>query len=299
VSNSAELGDQKEVHLDSGTIRYRERGSGPAIVFVHPLLTNGDLWRHVVPELASEYRCIAPDWPIGGHETPMNRDADLSAPGLARIIVDFLAALDLSDVTLVGHDTGGALSQIVVTEYPERIGRLVLLDCDAYENFPPKLLLPIVWSARLPGGDYLLVQSMRIAPLRRLPIAFGWLTKRPIDREIVMGSYLRPCLTNSDVRRDTRKFIKSISHRYTLAAAKKFADFTKPVLIVWTPEDRIFPWKYAERLVGAFPNARLERIDDSYTFVPEDQPHKLAQAIASFMKSPWQRGPQLSQEAAQ
>ena len=283
---SDSLGERKEVRLDAGTTRYRERGSGPPIVFVHPLLTNADLWRNVVPELASEFRCITPDWPLGGHEPPMKRGADLSPPGLARIIADFLAALDLSDITLVGHDTGGALSQIVVTEHPERIGRLVLLDCDAYENFPPKLLLPLVWSARVPGGDYLLIQSMRIAPLRRLPIAFGWLTKRPIDDRIVMGSYLRPYLTNPGVRHDARKVLKGVSNKYTLAAAKKFGQFTKPALIAWTPEDRIFPWKYAERLAKAFPNARLERIEDSYTFVPEDQPQKLAQLIGSFVRGP-------------
>jgi pimeloyl-ACP methyl ester carboxylesterase len=214
----------------------------------------------------------------------MDPDADLRPPALARIIADFMAALEISNVTLVGHDTGGALSQIVATKHPERIARLVLMDCDAYDNFPPKLLLPLVWSAYVPGGDYLLVQSMRVAPLRSLPIAFGWLTKRPIDSKIVMGSYLRPCLTSSDIRRDTRKVVKGVSNKYTLDAAKKFAEFTKPVLIAWAPEDRIFPWKYAERLAKAFPNARLERIEDSYTFAPEDQPQKVAQLIGAFMK---------------
>ncbi len=286
MSISESLGEVKEVALESGRIRYRERGSGLPIVFVHGLLVNGDLWRKVAADLANEFRCITPDWPLGGHEPPMKRDAHLSPPGLARIIADFLAALDLSDVTLVGHDTGGALSQIVVTEHPERIGRLVLLDCDAYENFPPKLLLPLVWSTRVPGGDYLLIQSMRIAPLRSLPIAFGWLTKRPIETKIVMGSYLRPCLTNPRIRHDTRKVLKGVSNKYTMAAAEKFGQFTRPVLIAWAPEDRIFPWKYAERLAKAFPNARLERIEDSYTFVPEDQPQKLAQLIGSFVREP-------------
>ena len=134
--------------LPQGTIRYRERGNGEPIVFVHGLLVNGDLWRKVVPTLAKDFRCITPDWPLGSHEVPMNPDADLTPTGLAKLVADFLAALELENVTLVGNDTGGALSQIVVTEHPERIARLVLTPCDAFEVFPPRLFKYL--SARRP-----------------------------------------------------------------------------------------------------------------------------------------------------
>ena len=109
MSISHQLGDPKEVRLPQGNIRYRERGRGTPIVFVHGLLTNGDLWRKVVPLLAREHRCITPDWPLGSHEVPLQLAADLSTPGLAALVADFLAALDLRDVTLVGNDTGGAI----------------------------------------------------------------------------------------------------------------------------------------------------------------------------------------------
>src|SRR5947199_9664500 len=115
MSISPALGEQRELQLPQGTISYRERGSGEPIVFVHGLLVNGDLWRKVVPELAKDFRCITPDWPLGSHEIPMNRDADLTPTGLAKLIADFLAALELENVTLVGNDTGGALAQIAVT----------------------------------------------------------------------------------------------------------------------------------------------------------------------------------------
>src|SRR5437773_12372991 len=131
MSMSDQLGERKEVSLASGTIRYRERGSGEPIVFVHGLLVNGDLWRNVVPELSKDFRCITPDWPLGSHELPMSPDADLSPPGVAKIVADFIAALELEDVTLVGNDTGGAVCQLVVTEYPDHIARLVLTSCDA------------------------------------------------------------------------------------------------------------------------------------------------------------------------
>jgi pimeloyl-ACP methyl ester carboxylesterase len=162
----------------------------------------------------------------------------------------------------------------------------VLTSCDAFDNFPPKALYPMLWAARVPGLIWVLLQTMRVRPLQRLPIAFGWLTKRPIPGEIVMGSYLRPYLENAGVRRDTLNLVGDISPKHTMAAAKKFAQFEKPVLIAWAKEDRIFPVADAKRLSESFPNARLELIEDSYTFVPEDRPDKLAQLIARFILEP-------------
>ena len=284
MSKSLELGEQKEVRLSSGAIRYRERGSGEPIVFVHGLLVNGDLWRKVVPLLAGEFRCITPDWPLGSHDVPLDDDVRLTTRKAAGLIRRFLEALDLKDVTLVGNDTGGGLCQIVVAERPERVGRLVLTSCDAFENFPPKALYPLMAAARVPGLPGLMLQSMRFSPLRRLPIAFGWLTKRPIPDEIVMDSYLRPSLENGRVRQDAVNLIKDISPRHTMRAAEKLPQFKKPVLIAWAKEDRIFPLGDAYRLSETFPNARLELIEDSYTFVPEDQPRRLAASIAAFMR---------------
>jgi pimeloyl-ACP methyl ester carboxylesterase len=286
MSKSAQLGDQKEVRLPGATVRYRERGAGPTIVFVHGLLVNGDLWRNVVPPLAEHFRCITPDWPLGSQEIALSPKTRLTAPLAAGMIADFLKELDLNDVTLVGNDTGGGLCQMVVTQHPERIGRLVLTSCDAFENFPPKALYPLMGAARVPGLPWALLQSMRFAPLRRMPIAFGWLTKRPIPDEIVMDSYLGPSLRDSAVRQDAVNLIKDISPKHTKRAAQKFGGFDKPVLIAWAKEDRIFPVSDARRLSQAFPNARLELIEDCYTFVSEDQPDKLAQLVTSFMSEP-------------
>src|SRR5688500_14512374 len=118
---SESLGQEKQVQLTQGTIEYRERGTGEPIVFVHGALVNADLWRKVVPQLAKDFRCIAPDLPLGAHTLPMPAGADTSPPGVAKLIADFIAALDLDNVTLVGNDTGGAICQLVVTNHPERI----------------------------------------------------------------------------------------------------------------------------------------------------------------------------------
>ncbi|HEU5111482.1 MAG TPA: alpha/beta fold hydrolase, partial [Micromonosporaceae bacterium] len=188
---SGELGDERSVELSGGVIRYRERGEGPAIVFVHGLLVNGDLWRKVVPRLAATHRCVTPDWPLGAHAEPMRPGADLSPVGVARLVGEFLAALDLRDVTVVANDTGGAITQILMTRWPERIGRVVLTPSDCFERFfpPPFSTLPRL--LRIPGMTWLLSRVGQLHPLHRTPLVFGLVTRRAIPREIVR-SYLGP-----------------------------------------------------------------------------------------------------------
>src|SRR4051795_3196700 len=167
---SEELGERGTAAM----LEYRERGDGPPMVFAHGAGVNGDLWRKVAPALAERYRCIVPDLPLGGHSLPLPEGVDCSLFGQANLLADFLDALELEDVTLVGNDTGGAISQALVTSRPERIGRLVLTSCDAFENYPPKAVAYLKPTARLPPALWVLVQAMRLRPLQRLPIAYGW-----------------------------------------------------------------------------------------------------------------------------
>jgi pimeloyl-ACP methyl ester carboxylesterase len=269
------------IRLPQGTIRYRELGSGKPIVLVHGLLVNGELWRNVAPRLAERFRVIVPDLPLGSHELPMNPGTDLSPLGLAKILADFMEALELEDVTLVGNDTGGAISQLVAVYHPERLGRLVLTPCDAYENFLPAMFRPLQIFARIPGAVFVVGQSLRPHAARRLPFAFGWLSKRRIPDDLT-DAWMAPLLSSSAIRREIAAILKGISNRYTLDAAKRFGEFAKPVLIAWAPEDRFFKLRYAERMADSFPNARLERIEDSYTFVSLDQPERTAELIGAF-----------------
>lgn len=271
----------KQIELSAGTIRYRESGDGPPLVFVHGLLVDGTLWRNVAPRLEDRFRCIVPDWPLGSHAAPMRPDADLTPPGVARLIGEFLDALDLRDVTVIGNDTGGALTQMLAADKPERVGRVVLTPCDTFDNFLPPLFKPLEYSARIPGVLNAVVQQLRLRPLRRLPIAFGRLIKHPPPADVSDG-WLRPFLSNREIRRDTRRFLRAIDKRYTLDAAERLREFDKPVLIVWASEDRVFPPDHARRLAELLPDARLEEVDDSYSFVPEDQPERLAELIAEF-----------------
>jgi pimeloyl-ACP methyl ester carboxylesterase len=272
------------VDLDAGTIRYRDSGSGPPIVFAHGLLVDGTLWRKVTPLLEGGFRCVVPDLPLGSHRAAMRADADLTPPGVARILADFIAALDLDDVTLVGNDTGGAISQLVAANHPERLGRLVLTPCDAYENFLPPFFRPMQYAAKVPGLLTALVQPVRLRAVQRSPLGFGMLISPDNVDPDVLDSWVRPYLTDGGVRRDAIKFLRSITNRYTIEAAEKLKTFDRPTLIAWAPEDRFFKLRFAERLADEIPNARLVRIENSRTFVSEDQPERLAEEIASFVR---------------
>lgn len=282
MSRAFESGETKEVRLEQGVIRYREFGAGEPLVFVHGVLVNGNLWRKVVSELAEDYRCIVPDLPLGGHETPMNPGADLSPPGLALLLSDFFDALELRQATLVANDTGGAISQVFAARYPEKVSRFVLTNADAFENFLPPLLRPLQWGARVPGFVSLLSLTLRPHLAQRALLAT--VAKHPIERR-VMRSYLSPLLKDGRVRRDFRKVLQGISNRHTIEAAETFPGFRKPVLLAWGMDDRLlFPYKYAERLAARFPDARLEKVPGSRTFVPEDQPDRLVGLIRDFVR---------------
>jgi pimeloyl-ACP methyl ester carboxylesterase len=285
MSRSQQLGKVGEVAVSGGKVRYRERGDGPPVVFLHGVLVNGDLWRDVVPRVADAgFRCITPDLPIGGHELPMDESADLTPPGLARLIVEMIDALGLDRPIVVANDTGGALTQIAMAEHGDKLGPVVLTSCDAFDNFFPPLFKYLSITAKLPGSVAMLGQTMRIRPLQRMPIAFGWLMSGHAPPEI-MDSWARPVREDAGVRRDVTRVLRAVNKKHTLAAAEKLGGFDQPVLLAWADDNRVFPKKDAERLAEILPNARIEVVQDSRAFVPEDQPERLAELIVDFARS--------------
>jgi pimeloyl-ACP methyl ester carboxylesterase len=272
------------VSLPPGEVAYQDVGDGPVVVLLHGLLVDGSLWRAVVPLLARDHRVIVPELPLGCHRLPLRSDAPLAPPDVARLVADLLAALDLDDVTLVGNDTGGAIAQLVAAHHPERLGRLVLTPCDAYENFLPPMFRPLQALAHAPLLMDAALQGMRLRALRLSPFAFGWLMRRP-DDGLVHG-WVKAALANRASRRDAMKVLRGIDSQQTLDAAARLRSFGRPVLLAWAPEDRFFKLRYAERLARDIPGARLERIDDSLTFVPVDQPERTAELIAGCVREP-------------
>ncbi len=283
MSLSSDLGEVKEVGLDQGIIRYRERGTGEPIVFVHGLLVNGDLWRKLVPQLADRYRCITPDLPLGSHEIPMKPDADLSIPGVARLLAEFCSALALEHPTLVANDTGGAITQWLMTEHPKSVGRVVLTSCDCFDNFLPAMFRPLQALAHIPPLLTVVLQPLRLASVRRLPFGFGWLAKQAIDPDFERG-YTAQIFARRAIRRDCYKVLRDISPKYTQRAAERLGEFGKPVLVAWAADDRFFPPEHGRRIAAILPSGRFVQIEDSYTFISEDRPDALAKQIGGFLE---------------
>ena len=273
-----------EIELSAGPIEYEDTGgAGPLVVLLHGLAMTGSVWRHVVADLRADHRCVVPTLPLGGHRRPMHPDADLSLSGMVGLVADFLDRLDLREVTLVGNDWGGA--QLLVTQRRhERLGRLVLAACEAFDNYPPGIPGRLAGlSAKTSVATYVMAQSMRLRPLRRAPMSWGWMSKRPVPNEI-MDEWFRPLATSRAIRRDFRAYAGSVPDKATLLEwAERQRAFDRPVLVVWAIEDRLMPRAHGQRLVELFPDARLVEIADSYTLIPEDQPRGLAGAIRRFI----------------
>ncbi|MGV0745000.1 alpha/beta fold hydrolase [Mycolicibacterium sp. XJ870] len=276
----AALTSRRLVQLPCGPIGLRESGRGVPVVLLHGLVANGRVWRHIAGGLGDDVRCIAPDLPLGSH-SPAVPDADLTLPGLARTVVDLLDALGIEQAVLVGNGYGGDIAQVVAASNPERVSALVLVATNAFDSdpWPTKVLTKMI---SLPGAAALQSAAIGFKPFQRLPVTYGGATKRAMPRDI-MADYLRPLRTDNLVRKDFRRFLEGLSPTYLARYSPQLADYRRPALIVWPREERFFPAEGARRLADTMPRAQLVFIDDSYAWVPEDNPTPLVEEIVKFL----------------
>jgi pimeloyl-ACP methyl ester carboxylesterase len=272
---------KEKVTLNAGTIHYEKSGpaDGRPVVFVHGFAMGASLWRPLAERLAARgLQCIAPTWPLGAQTEPMRESAQLTMEGIAAIVGELLEALELTDVVLVGNDTGGAVAQIVATSHGDRLGSLVLTSCDAFEHFPPPILKPFIAAAKLPAAFAAAAQPLRTKLGRKR--AYGALAHADIDQ--LVQEWLRPGLTDKRIREDLRRFTASLKKESTMRAAERLPEFTKPALIAWSADDAFFPLEDGKRLAAALPDARFEVIEGARTFSMIDQPDALADLVAEF-----------------
>jgi pimeloyl-ACP methyl ester carboxylesterase len=272
-----------QLELNPGTIDYQDTGGdGPVLVLLHGVAMDGSVWEPMVDDLRRDHRCIVPTLPLGSHRRPMRREADLSLRGFGRMVAELLERLDLRDATLVQNDHAAAL--VLAGEHPDRVARLVISSCEAFENYPPGLPgKNLRATAIVPGGLFVAMNALRLRPLRRLPIAFGWMAKRPLPDDLV-DRWLEPLQTQRAVRRDLRKYTMSARRGQMLEICERLPAFERPTLVVWTPEDRVQRPEHGRRLVELLPNARLVEIADSYTLIMRDQPEAFARAVREFVR---------------
>ena len=272
-----------EVALEQATINYRVLGPDdsphPPVLFVHGILVDNRLWSAVADGLAKQgYRCYLPNWPLGSHTIPVNDPSSLSPRGVATMIRDFIVALGLSDVTLVGSDTGGGLSQFVVDAYPDLIGRLVLTNCDAFDKFPPFPFTIVFGLLRGPVSIKVLFEQMRFKALRHSPLGFGLLFNP--DPHLT-ASWVAPARNDVRVRRDIATLLRNVAKTDLVDVSTRLPNFTKPVTVVWGQRDRAFKPSLGRRLAALFTNSTLIEVPDARTFVSLDNPRAVIGAIAT------------------
>jgi len=282
VFRDAALGEGRDVSVTGGAVRVFRRGAGKSALLLHGAFANANLWRKVVPLLSARFQCTVPDLPMAAHTIPMGEGADLSLPGLGRMALDVMDESRIRSAVVVGNDTGGAVAQWLAVNHPDRVSALVLTPCDAFDNFFPPLFRYLQWASRVPGACWWLSQNMRVPVLRRGPIAFGWLTRAPVERKIE-DTYALPWAESGAIRRDAVRLLRAVDASHTRDVAARLGSFPRRAIIAWPPDDRVFAFRYAERLARALPNASLERLADCGTLVPEDQPARLAQLILSLV----------------
>jgi pimeloyl-ACP methyl ester carboxylesterase len=274
------MSSMSSIDINAGTIHYEATGpeSGRPVVFVHGYMMGRELWRPVSERLAGlGLRCIAPTWPLGAHPEPLRPGADRTITGVAGIVADVLAALDLEDVVLVGNDTGGVVTQLVAVHHPERLGALVLTSCDAFEHFPPPILKPVIVAAKSKTLFRTAIQAMR-APVARKR-AFDGLAYSDVDA--LTELWVRPVLSDPAVAEDLRQLTLSLRTEVTTGAAARLPEFDKPALIAWSADDTFFELGDGERLAATIPDARLEVIEGARTFSMLDRPDRLADLLST------------------
>ncbi|MDR3662297.1 MAG: alpha/beta hydrolase [Mycobacterium sp.] len=269
------------IEINAGTIHFEEFGpkDGRPVVFVHGYMMGGQLWRQVAARLAARgLRCIAPTGSLGAHPEPLRPKADRSIHGVARIVADTLAALDLDDVVLVGNDTGGVVTQLVAVHHPERIGAMVLTSCDAFEHFPPPILKPLIRASQSRALFRAAAQVIRIPLVRKR--AYAGLAHSNID-ELTREWVANP-LSNPAIAEDLRQFTRSLRTEVTTAVAARLPEFDKPTLIAWSADDVFFEVGDGKKLAEIIPHARLEIIDGARTFSMLDRPDRLADLMSTI-----------------
>ncbi|HYY10119.1 MAG TPA: alpha/beta hydrolase [Kineosporiaceae bacterium] len=273
------------VDTAAGRVRVRDTGgAGTPVLLVHSLLVDADLYAGLVPLLSARgHRCLVPELPFGAHAEPLRAETDLTPPGLARLLVDVLDTLGVERAHVVGVDTGGALTQLLMAAHRDRVARVVLTACDAYDQFPPttplaRLLAPLLRPVPLA----LAARAFRLPPARRLLVPRA-VTHRGVS-DAVLGQWTRP-LRDPLIRRDVATAFAAMEARHTLAAAAANRDFPRPVLVAWGDDDRLFPRRLAERLAADLPHARLVTIDDCAAFAAVDQPEVLAALVHEHLSA--------------
>jgi len=276
MSQEQGSGRRMSVSTPSGKIGYVEQGEGPVALFVHGVLMNGHLWRHQMDELSDIRRCIALDLLAHG-ETEIAAKQDVSSVANAEMIAQFLRALDIDRVDLVGNDSGGGIAQIFAGRYPERIRSLALTDCDTHDNWPPEAFKPFLAMSAAGGLGDTLKALLADKSIYRSAGALGPAYERPEDvTDETIEIYLRPFLASPQRLRDLERFLAAFDCRQTVEVERQLKSLHAPTLIVWGTDDVYFPIEWSHWLQRTIPGTtRRVELQGARLFLVEERSREL------------------------
>lgn len=273
----------KKVEIDGNTIEYEDFGKGHPMIFIHGAFSSGKTWRKVLPELSEHFHCIVPEWPFGGHKIPISNTLDFSPTGIADLIAKFLKTLDLHNVIIVANDTGGAYAQIFTAKYGKNVSHLILSNCEGFEIFPPKKFQSLKSMVKVPSYLWLLSKVFSYKPSLKWDMTFGLLS-HTLKKEEIFEFYVKYFVENKLIRRDFKKLAIEWHPKYTEKASKELRKFNNPALILWGVDDsELFPIELGRRLNAIFSNSTFVEIENSKTYVQEDNPLVFIDSIKQFV----------------
>lgn len=263
---------RRSVQTPSGRISYVEQGAGPVALFVHGVLLNSHLWRHQLAHLSDVRRCIAVDLLAHG-ETEITPDQDVSVTANANMLREFLDALNIDAVDLVGNDSGGGIAQIFAALHPQRVRSFALTNCDAHDNWPPEAFKPFLAMAAAGGLRDALEGMLADKSVYRSPQALGPAYERPEQlSDASIDTYLAPLVRTAQRTRDFQRFLAAFDNRHTVAIEDRLKALQAPTLIVWGTDDIYFDVAWSRWLADTIPGTR-ERVefDGARIFFPEER----------------------------
>lgn len=276
------------VHVGDSRIAYADQGVGSPVLLLHGCPFSSFVWRKVMPGLADQFRCLAPDLlGLGDTETPP--DVDWSLPAQVRMVLGFLDALDIPRASMVGHDHGGAIAQLIAAHHPDRVDRLVLCNAEAYDNWPSADERPLVRLTQLPVIGPLLLKAYGTRRVHRLLLSLGHAThdRGVLDDDLIDG-YVRANASDAHRRAKTARFLAGqldpANNRWTMTAVDGLRRFDRPTLLLWGAADPHFGPAWAERLEADIAGpVTVELLPDTGHLLMEERPHEVVAHLRDFL----------------
>ena len=278
---------RRHATVPSGPVSFLDVGQGRAAVFVHGVITNSLLWRHVIGAVASEHRrCIALDLPGHGHTPAAIGDADVSLTGLAQRVIELCDHLNLDQVDLVANDTGGAVAQIAAAHLGDRLTTLTLTNCDTEPNMPPRMFKPVVAAARWPRiFEVLGPWTVAHPAVMRWVSGAGYQNAHHIP-PAVLDAFWRPVLGTRAAAAAFAHLLASLNSLDLTAVRSQLQHLRAPTLIAWGTGDIFFPIKWAHQLADLIPSTtRIATIPGARLFFPDER----ADEFIPLLEQHWQQ----------